>query len=790
MQEAGEVSANTRTMLIGASIKRKEDPRLLTGRSCFVGDVRLPGTLEAALVRSPHAHATIGGIDVERARALPGVALVATAADLGDVHPIPIRLGAAPALIPFLQFPLARHRVRYVGEPVALVVATDRYVAEDATELVTVHYEPLPVLGDVEQALHPQAVVVHEGAAGNLAARLDTVVGEPDRALPAAEVRIRERFSVQRHTGIPLETRGLVAAYDHGTGVLTVWGPTKVPHFNRQVLADLLDMPIHRIHFIEPDVGGGFGIRGEFYPEDFLVPWAALRLRRPVKWIEDRREHFLAANHSRQQSHDLEIGATREGRLIALVDRIAVDMGAYLRTHGITVPELTAALLPGPYRVPHYRCEVSCVLTNKTPTGTYRSPGRYEATFVRERAMDLLARALRLDPVEVRRRNLIAPEEMPYRVGGTALGETTVYDTGAYASALDAALRLADYPRLRAHQAEQRSLGRHIGIGLACVVEKAGLGPWEMARVEIDSSGYAVVYSGVASLGQGLETALAQICADALTLSPDDITVIHGDTALVPYGGGAFASRGAAVGGSAVLIAARAVKDKLLDLAARLLEASRDDLVLDRGRVAVRGAPARTLTFKELAAASSPTRALPLGLEPGLSATHFFRVSEMTYPYGTHVAVVEVDPETGRVTILKYAIAYDVGRAINPMLVEGQLVGGLAQGIGGALMEELAYDAGGQMLSTTMMDYLLPTSMEMPESLLVRILEETPTPLNPLGVKGAGEGGTAGAGAAVANAVSDALQPWRVEVTALPLSPDRVRALIAQGMHTRGSGPD
>ena len=767
-------------MIIGASVKRKEDPRLLTGRSCFVGDVSLPGMLHATLVRSPHAHATIRDVSLSRAQALDGVALVATAADLGTVPPIPIRLGSRPGLEPFLQSPLARSRVRYVGEPVALVVAADRYVAEDAADLVTVAYDPLPALVDAAGARDSAAAMLHDGARDNLAARLDMVVGEPDRGLAEAEVRLRHRFSVQRHTGIPLETRGLVAAFDPGTGLITVWGPTKVPHFNRQVLADLLGLAAHRIHFVEPDVGGGFGIRGEFYPEDFLVPWAAIRLRRPIKWIEDRREHMLAANHSRQQAHDIEIGAMRDGRVVALVDRITVDMGAYLRTHGVTVPELTAAMLPGPYRIPHYRCEVECVLTNKTPTGTYRSPGRYEGTFVRERMMDVLARTLGLDPVEIRRRNLIAPGEMPYRRGTDTLGHSVVYDTGAYASALEAALRAVDYPRLRASQAEYRARGRHLGIGVACVLEKAGLGPWEMARVEIDGSGEVAVYSGVAALGQGLETALAQICAEALNITVDDVTVIHGDTDLVPYGGGAFASRGAVMGGNAVLLAAHAVKEKILECAARMLEVSPKDLVLTRRRVSVRGAPTRALTFRELADAAAPTRALPLGVEPGLSATRFFQVSDMTYPYGTHVAVVEVDPDTGETALINYAIAYDVGKAINPMLVEGQLVGGLAQGIGGALLEELVYDAEGQMLSGTFMDYLLPTSTEMPGALSGQVLEETPTPLNPLGVKGVGEGGTVGAGAAIANAVTDALRPRGVEVTALPLSPHRVHALLAQ----------
>ena len=767
-------------MIIGASVKRKEDPRMLAGRGSYVDDIRPPGMLHAAIVRSSHAHADLRRIDAARVRALPGVTFVATAADLGPVRPIPVRLGPRPGQEPFLQYPLAHHRVRYVGEPVALIVAADRYMAEDAADLIEIHYDPLPPLCDTDQALAPEAIVLHDGGATNLAEMLVMGMGQPDGALAGAAVRIRHRFHIQRHSGVPLETRGLVASYDAGSGHLTVWGPTKVPHFNRQVLSDLLTLPADRIRFVEPDVGGGFGVRGEFYPEDFLIPWAAIRLRRPVKWIEDRREHLMAANHSRQQVHEVELGATNDGRVVALVDRICVDMGAYLRTHGVTVPELTAALLPGPYRIPHYRAEVSCVLTNKTPTGTYRAPGRYEGTFVRERMMDLLARAVGVDPVEIRRRNFIAPEEMPFRVGTAALGVPMVLDTGAYASALDWALNAIDYPRQRARQAVARGQGRHIGIGIACVVEKAGLGPWETARVEIEDSGRATVYSGLTSLGQGMETTLAQICAEELTLAVDDVTVIHGDTATVPSGGGTFASRGASVGGSAVLLAARAVKGKLLDAAARALEAARGDLVMQGRRVFVRGVPSHSMTFGELAAAAVPAEPRPPGSESGLSSTQCFRVSAMTYPYGTHVAVVEVDPETGAVALLEYAIAYDVGRAVNPMIVDGQLVGGLAQGIGGALLEELAYDAAGQSLATTFMDYLLPTAVEMPQTISIRILEETPTPLNPLGIKGAGEGGTAGAGAAIANAVSDALRPWEGDVTSLPLSPDRVRGLISR----------
>jgi len=756
-------------LIIGASLKRKEDPRLLTGQGTYVDDIRLPGMLHAVVVRSPYAHAVVRAIDPAGARALPGVALVATATDLGAVGPIPIRLGAQPPLVPFLQHPLARTLVRYVGEPVAIVVAGDRYTAEDAGEILRVDYEELPSVTTAEQAMAPQASILHEAAGSNRAHQFAAVVGEPAStladALEGAAIRIRQRFSVQRHTGVPLETRGLVASSERAHGTITVWGPTKVPHFNRGVLAELLGHPVERIRFIEPDVGGGFGVRGEFYPEDFLIPWASVRLGRPVKWVEDRREHLMATNHSRQQIHDVEVGATQDGRILALVDHVMIDMGAYLRTHGVTVPELTAAMLPGPYRIPRYRCEVACVVTNKTPTGTYRSPGRFEANFVRERMVDLVARAAGIDPAEIRRRNLIPPEALPYAVGTSALGEPTIYDTGAYASTLTTALNGIGYEGRRAQQRDTPARGCYVGIGMACYVEKSGPGPWEFARVELNGDGRAAVYSGTASVGQGVETVLAQICAQELGLSTDAVQVFHGDTATVPEGIGAWGSRATVVGGSAVLLAARGVKKRLFDRAADRLEASPSDLVVENGRVMVRGAPLRAIAMSELA-------------ESGLAESYVYQTTRMTYPYGAHAAVVEVDGETGRIAIVDYAVAYDIGKAVNPALVEGQLIGGLAQGIGGAILEEIVYDAGGQPLSATFMDYLLPTSMEMPRRLVVHILEESPTPLNPLGAKGAGEGGTAGAGAAIANAVADALRPLGVEVTDLPLSPDRIRMLI------------
>jgi carbon-monoxide dehydrogenase large subunit len=763
------------TPAFGRSVRRKEDHRLLTGRGKYAADFRLPGMLHAAVLRAPHAHARLGAIRSKPALGLPGVVAVVTAEDLGRIGRIPVRLGPRPSLIACLQPPLARDKVRYVGEPVAVVIAESRYLAEDALELMDVDYDPLPAVADARRAVERDAPALHEGLGGNVVDRLETHRGDAASALAGAVHRVSERFAVQRHTGVPMETRGLTAAYDRGTGVLRLWGVAKVPHFNRRVLADLLGYPEHLIHFVELEVGGGFGVRGEFYPEDLVVPWAAMRLYRPVQWIEDRREHLMATNHSRQQEHDVEIGFDRDGRIVALVDRIVVDMGAYIRTHGVVVPELTAALLPGPYRIPHYSCEIRCVLTNKTPTGTYRGPGRFESTFVRERLIDIAAPRLGLDRLELRRRNFITPAEMPYEVGGASLNQRTVYDCGDYRSALDQALEAVGYEAARAEQAAARRQGRYLGIGVGCLVEKAGLGPWEYARVEVAASGHVVVYSGVAAVGQGIETTLAQVTADELGLAPEAITVVHGDSAQVPFGVGGFASRGASVALPAAREAARQVRAKILRVAAGLLEAAAEDLVVESGAVHVRGLPVRRVTFSELARAAVPG---PPGMEPGLSAAHCFEAPKMTYPYGTHVAVVEVDPDTGCVTLLKYAIAYDIGRAVNPMIVDGQLVGALAQGIGGALLEELVYDEQGQLLTTTFMDYLVPTVMEMPESTVVRILEETPTPLNPLGVKGAGEGGSSGCGGAIANAVADALAPLGVSITALPLSPDRLLALI------------
>ncbi|MCA1645221.1 MAG: xanthine dehydrogenase family protein molybdopterin-binding subunit, partial [Chloroflexi bacterium] len=622
---------------VGASVPRLEDPRFLTGAGRYVGDLQRHGLLHAHLLRSPHAHARVASIDTQAARAQPGVEAVLTFDDLAEGGgPIPIRLSPLSSLREFLQWPLAHDRVRYVGEPVAVVVAHSRYTAEDAAELVEVVYEPLPAVVYGRAALEPGAPVLHDKPGTNLAAEFSMVVGDVDTAFADADVVIRERFKIQRHTANPIETRGLMAEFDRGRGILTVWGATKVPHFNRAVLAELLGIGEHQIHFVEGDVGGGFGVRGEFYPEDFLIPLLALRIGRPVQWIEDRQEHLQAANHSREQEHDVEIAVRGDGTICGLRDRIVNDMGAYIRTHGATVPTLTASMLPGPYVIPNYRCEVRCVLTNKTPAGTYRGPGRFEAAFVRERLIDLVARRLELDPADVRRRNFIPSTRMPYDTGLNALGTHIVYDSGNYAALFEQALAAVDYPALRADLRRARALGRSVGVGLGYFVEKSGLGPWEYARVEVDPSGQVVVYSGLASVGQGMETSLAQVCADALSVDYRAISVRHGDSDTVPYGMGAFASRGAVLASNAVRLAAQAVKDKALEVAAQLLEVSLDDLELASGGVRVRGAPERGLGLGAVAQALRPTRALAGGWLPGLSAERFYEVDHMAYPYGVH----------------------------------------------------------------------------------------------------------------------------------------------------------
>ena len=756
--------------MIGSSVPRKEDESLLRGTALFVDDVARSGTLHACIVRSPFAHAKVASIETAAAEGAPGVEAVLTARDLPPgLRPIPMRMFTSGPLNDYLQHPLARDVVRYSGEPVAVVVAESRYAAEDAADLVEVEYEPLPVVLRPDDAVAPGAPLVHERPGSNRAGGFTIEWGDVDRVFAEAALVVEERIECGRHAAVPLETRGLVAEVDRLTGVLTVFGAAKIPHVNRRILASLLELPEERVRLVELHVGGGFGARGEFYPEDFLVPFCALRLERPVAWTEDRSEHLRACNHSREQVHDAALALDADGRFLALRDRFLNNTGGYVRTHGLVVPGMTAALLPGPYRWPAYRCEVNQVVTNKTPAGTYRAPGRYEANFVRERLIDIAAHRLGVDPVELRLRNLIDRSEMPYATGTHTDGHPVVYDSGDYARLVGLTLERFDRTRWLAWK-EEAVAPRRRGIGIALFVEKSGIGRWDYARVEITSDGGARVFSGGASVGQGLETVLAQICAEGLGVEYERISVVHGDTAVVPDGMGAFGSRATTLGGSAVFRSAARLRERVLELASEHLEIAASDLIVRGDRVVARGAESRSVTLAELHELSRPARVLDRGGEPFLSEHDYFLSEDMTFPYGVHCAAVEVDTETGEVELSGYTVGYDIGRAINPVLVDGQIVGGVAQGVGGALYEELTYDEEGQLVAGSFMDYLLPTAGEAPP-VDVLVTEDAPTPRNPLGAKGAGEGGAAAAGAAIANAVADALG---AEPTRLPLTPERI----------------
>jgi aerobic carbon-monoxide dehydrogenase large subunit len=752
--------------LIGKRVPRLEDHPLITGRARFAADISFPDQLHMRVVRSHAAHGRIVEIVADKAFAVDGVAAVWTGADVADIPPIDFRQEELTDLMPYRQPILAQGRVRYVGEPVAVVFADNPYLAEDASELVFVDIEDLHV--NVDATAPPGSFDDQHDTA---AAEVYMSYGDVEGAFRDAHDRVRIEVAVGRHTGVPLETRGGIALVDDTTEILHVYGAAKLPHYNRSAIARMLGLSLDNIHLHEGHVGGGFGVRGELYPEDVLLCLAARRLRRPVKWIEDRREHLIATNHSRDQVHHIEAAIDADGFVRAIRDTFWVDQGAYIRTHAATVPNLTAAMLPGPYVTPAYEARGHIRLTNKTPAGTYRSPGRYEGTFARERLMDAVAHRVDRDPADVRQRNLIGPEDMPFARPVRALGTDVVYDSGDYPGLLRRALDQFGYEKCRQDVALRRAGGEMVGVGLGFFVEKSGLGPFDGVTIDIDNAGKVRVVTGVASMGQGVETVVAQICGDALGVAPDAVTVVHGQTDKIERGMGAFASRVTVMTGTATHMAAQDLRAKVLKHAADLLETDPDDLIIEDGKVERAGAPSSArLKFGEIAAT--------LESDGGLSSESWFTTDHLTYPYGLHVAVVRVDGETGGIDVLRYIVAYDVGRAVNPTLVEGQIVGGSAQGLGGALLEEFVYDDEGQPLATTFMDYLLPTSMEMP---MVEVLlsEDAPSPLNPLGLKGAGEGGTTAAGAAIAAAVDDAIGiPGAV--TRLPISPARLRALLAE----------
>jgi len=758
---------------VGRPVPRVEDARFVTGRGVYVGDFRRAGTCHAAIVRSPVAHARLGAVRTRAALELPGVVAVLTAADLGDLEPrIPIRLAPLSGFERFLQPAIAADCLRYVGEPVALVLAEDRYLAEDAVERVILEYEPLAPVVDPRAALSDTAVL-HESAGTNVASHYTVARGEPDAVFAAAEYTRRETFRCHRHSAMPIETRGLVAEWDARAAALTVWGATKVTFFNRRALAQMLRLPEASIELVELDVGGSFGIRGEFYPEDFLIPFAAMHAGRPVTWIESRHEHLIAANHSRAMECELEIAARRDGTILGLRGRLIVDMGAYVRTNGGVVPAKAAQFLPGPYRIANVGCEVSAVVTSTTPIGTYRGPGRFEANFFRERLLDLMAADLSLDPAELRLRNLLTPAELPYALGKLVPYEApSEYDTGDYAAALRRALAAIDYKEVAARNGTLVD-GRLQGVGIGCFVESSGAGPSETARVVVTEGGTLALYTGCASSGQGIETVMAQILADDLGVPMDRVRVFHGTTSFVDEGSGTYHSRAVVVGGSAVKTAAATLIEQVLALAARRAGAAPSDLEWRAGSVHRRGdAEGPLLTLESLAVDHSAEAAA------AREAVGRFRPSKLTYTYGAHVAHVAVDPETGDVEVRRLVTVEDVGRAINPLLVHGQALGAAVQGLGGTLLEHLVYDEHGQLLTGAFTEYAMPTSASFP-ALEAITLEDAPSRLNPLGAKGAGEGGIVATGAAVANAVAAALAATGLVIRALPLSRHALAAVAA-----------
>jgi carbon-monoxide dehydrogenase large subunit len=768
------------TRWFGQPVKRREDPRLLTGTGTYVDDIQPPNLLYGAFVRSPHARARITRLDVRRARAMPGVVLVLTHSDLPKTlaEPLP-KLIPHPTLIHHkTQYALAPGQVRHVGEPVAFVVAASRYLAEDAVDAIEVEYDPQPAVVDLEAAVAPDSPLVHADAGTNVCAEYTQRVGDPDAAFARAAHVFRERLRLDRGTAAPIETRGVVAMWDAKTRHLVVYDGTQAPIPIRNRLAALFDLPQNNVRVIAPDLGGGFGPKIMMcYPEEVVVPHAAMRLGRPVKWIEDRRECFVSMNQEREQIHDAAIAVDGAGRILAVRTRFLHDAGAYI-PYGLIVPIVASTQLVGPYRIPNYECSFKAVFTNKVIVSPYRGAGRPHGCFVMERLMDRVARELRLDRAEVRRRNFIQPHEFPYDTGLIFQDNAPlVYDSGNYPAVFDRALEMIGYADWPAAKAEAGLRGKTLGLGMACYVEGTGIGPYEGCRVTVEPSGRVYAATSVGTQGQGHATVFAQIIADALGVDIGDVTLTTGDTAAFGWGTGTFASRAAVVAGNSVALAADAVREKALRVGATLLEASGEDVELADGKVHVRGTPSRSVTLGEVAAAANPLRGTipPEWDGPGLEASRYFAPPRGTFAAGCHAAVIEIDRGTGAMRIDRYVVVHDCGRIINPMILEGQVRGGVAQGVGNAFYEKLVYDADGQLLTQTFMDYLLPTIGEVPRVEVGHI--ETPSPLNPLGVKGAGEAGVIPVAALIASAVDDAVG---ARVTSMPLSHGSLHALIGE----------
>ena len=792
---------------VGQRVKRTEDPRLIKGLAHYVDDIGLPGTLHVAFVRSIYAHAKITGIDTSVALATPGVVAIYTGADVADkIGPVPCA-GALPDLKVPDHRVLAKDKVYFMGHPIVAVVATDRYIARDACEQVVVDYDELPVVTDVEAAA-AGGPIIHDGFGDNIAYRLTSGEGDIDAAFSAADRTVKQRVLHKRLAPIAMEPRGVLARYFPGEEELTLWSSTQIPHLMRTQVALMIGIPENKLRVITPEVGGGFGSKLNVYAEEALLGWISMQLGKPVKWIETRRENIQATIHGRGQIGDVEIAFKNDGTITGLRYSVFADLGAYHQLLTPAIPTLTGLMLSGAYKIPAIQMNITACFTNKMATDAYRGAGRPEATYIVERALDLVALDLGVDPAEVRRKNFPASNEFPFH---TATGLD--YDSGDYEAALDKAQQIAGYAKLREDQKKAREEGRLIGIGISTYVEICALGPsqampaggWESATVRIEPTGKVTVLTGASPHGQGQETSFAQIAADELGVNINDVTVIHGDTGVVQYGIGTFGSRATAVGGTAVFVAIQKLKEKADKIAAHMLQADATRLSFEGGKyslqkaaaaaatgvsepvVPVGQAPAAalpepetegrsSLTIQEIALAAHIAKDLPPDTEPGLSATYFFEPKNFTFPFGTHIAVVEVDRETGDIEFLRYVAVDDCGRVINPLLVDGQVHGGIVQSIGQALFEEVVYNEDGQLVTGTLMDYAVPRASHVPNFELDRT--ETPTPVNPLGVKGVGEAGTIGATPAIVGAVIDALAPFGVKHLDMPIKPENIWRVI------------
>jgi aerobic carbon-monoxide dehydrogenase large subunit len=775
------------TRSFGEPIKRNEDRRLLTGQAQFIDDIELPGMLHAALLRSQVAHARILKIDVSRARRRPGVVAIYVADNLGDYWKAGPLLVPPPPIAGMLfnertQVPLAKDNIRHVGEPLAIVIAESRYIAEDALDDIDVEIEPLPAVVDLELALKAGAPIVHEDLGSNVSAYARQTKGNYALAAAKADHIVKRRLRYEHGISSPIETRGVVAQWDRRANQMTIWDTTQAPVFVRNGLASVLGLSERKVRVIAPFIGGGFGPKiMMFYPEEVLLPWASMQLNRPIKWIEDRLEHFFATTHERGQIHDAEMALTRDGRILGVRDVFLHDGGAY-DPYGLTVPINSQCTLLGPYIVPNYDSTFTQVFTNLTLVTPYRGAGRQHGVFVMERLLDIAAHELNIDRAEIRRRNLIPPDAFPYNNEIVYQDfQPLEYDSGNYEPVLDMALEAIGYSAFREQQAAARVQGRYIGIGVACYVEGTGIGPYEGAKVQVQSNGKVSIATGIGTQGQGHFTALAQIAADQLGVAVTEVDVVTGDTDQFYWGAGTFASRGAVVAGNAVNEASKAVRKKALKLASDLFECAEEDLVLEHGRVSIIGIPEKFVSLGDLARQANPMRgAVQPGTEPGLESTQYFGPARGATANGVHAAIVELDPQTFDLKILKYVVVHDCGTVINPMILAGQIHGGVAQGIGNAFYERLAFDDQGQLQNASLADYLLPTALDVPRMELGHTV--TKSPLNPMGTKGAGEAGAIPVGALFAQAIEDALDLKRrgVELLEIPLSPSRLFELTRE----------